>query len=522
MIQFRLTARTRTSLELKMRYALDPDRSVQRYQIRAFIFVPKVLGVTRHGYTHKHFYADTNTFIRLTTPAVELADLAQKSVVKPWASEIKRHAKGEVGGDEETPTGLRSMKLLGCIFKSALAASRLKLFDEFTRSEERSSDSGLEPVILQFLEDLQGALRRLRKVGRRAEGESAPEDLREAWRAVDEYSTFLAEEALTGVIERLERLGLGEQGYMETLKVEAIGMYQYRRERGYPSYVQTEGNNEHLPRRWTVLKRYIQSALSIRVGREQTGLLLSDMIGMLAAAIAMLFATVALVYIQRFWATSISVAFLTAMIIAYVIKDRTKEWVKRGLGPRLSRKIADHRLILRSETTGQRLGTCLERFDVISLKGLPKKVRAQRIADFKGDFSEKGHPESIMVYDKNISLEKRGLESELADVNGLTDVLRFDFHRFLTRMGSAWETYHYVEPKSATLRETSCARIYPIDVLLQFKEEAGRSTWSWSRVIMSAEGIQRMESVGADDAFGSTVLEDRIGEPEERVGEDSE
>ena len=124
MLDFRLDRHDKNQLELKLNYGLKQDTKKQVYSVQAFVFVPRVLALTKSSYPPARFYEDTATFIRMTTPKIPLEELSSKSAVRPWASSVMAQVEGLTTEDE---AGLKeaeqSLKLLGCIFKSAVRDS---------------------------------------------------------------------------------------------------------------------------------------------------------------------------------------------------------------------------------------------------------------------------------------------------------------------------------------------------------------------------------------------------------------
>ena len=79
MLDFRLDRHDKNQLELKLNYGLKQDTKKQVYSVQAFVFVPRVLALTKSSYPPARFYEDTATFIRMTTPKIPLEELSRRS-----------------------------------------------------------------------------------------------------------------------------------------------------------------------------------------------------------------------------------------------------------------------------------------------------------------------------------------------------------------------------------------------------------------------------------------------------------
>jgi len=490
----------RTQLELKLGYGLRPQRQRQAYRVDTYVFVPKVLSLTSHNYGPSRFYADTATFIRMTTPKVPLSDLSEKQAVHPWAAELREAVdRFADGGTGDVVAALAGLKLLACVLKSALRDARVALRTPLESALSRSDGRRAAELMAQFLDDVRTALARLRTVEGRISRDGVPAELRDGWRAVDEYCSLLAEEALTDVVVLAEsRIDSAEvEATLDGLRDLAIAQYHHRRSRGFDTYASEDSRNEHLPYRWRVLKRFVSSVLYLKVSREASGVLIGDIIAMVASGLAMLFATLALLLIQDRWATSLSIAFVTSMVAAYIIKDRIKELAKRFIGRGLNRLLADHAIII-SGRAGERLGTLKEWFTVRKVAELPGDVQDLRFCELKSHEEIEGRPESVMHYSKEIRLSSAGLEKQFAGATGLTDVTRLNMAPLIARMDDPWEAYHFIHPTKRVLCEERCARVYHVNVVLRIEAEDGSSDLSRVRVVLSKQGIERVEDATAD------------------------
>jgi len=436
----------------------------------------------------------------MATPKVPLSDLSEKKTVKPWAQELKAAIdRFADGGRGDVDAAERGLKLLACVLKSSLRDAGNELRATLAAALREDDSHQVAERICEFAEDVRTALRRLRKVGERSAYAGVPERLRAAWNAVDEYGSLLAEEALTDVVvfvePRSDAAAVGDA--LDQVRDLAIAQYHHRRAQGFGSYASEGSRNEYLPHRWRVLKRFVSSALYLDVSRESTGVLIGDIIGMVAAGLAMLFATLALLLIQARWATSLSLAFVASMVAAYIIKDRIKELAKRTLGRGLNRLLSDHEIVVSGEG-GERLGTVKEWFAIRKVADLPPDVQELRFNDLASHEAIEGRPESVMHYTKEIQLSSTALTKQFAGATGLTDVTRLNMAPLIERMDDAWEVYRFIHPSKRVLYEEQCARVYHVNVLLRIEAADGSSQLSRVRVVLSKKGIVRVEDAAED------------------------
>jgi hypothetical protein len=465
--------------------------------VTTYIFTPKVLSLTSQSYPSHRFYSDTATFIRMSTPVLPLALLSKKKVVKPWASDIKeqiaRFAEGEEGEIEPAEYNL---KLLGCVFKRALSDATVSLHNLILQTKDQQQVS---KALATFEDDVRTALIRLRKVGESTHKPNVPKRIRQASRAVDEYTALIAEEAITRVISVVEGLDPDSSldGNLEALKDLAIDQYLYRRDNGYLSYAVDGEANEYLPHRWRVLKRFITSALYLEVSREKSGKIAYRIIAMVAAGAAMLFATLALLFIQEYWANSLSTAFVSLMVASYIIKDQIKDLGKNVVSRTIARFMPDH-VVTFHGALGETLGSCEERFEVCNVDEIPNEVLDLRYSDLNSHEAIEGRPETVLCHTKNVTLHSAPLSRQFTGATGLTDVLRLNVQAMLERMDDTTERYQYIHPRTRQVMTTQCARIYRVNVILKLQSPDDSISLNRVRVVLDKSGIVRVEHVTND------------------------
>ena len=78
------------------------------------------------------------------------------------------------------------------------------------------------------------------------------------------------------------------------------------------------------------------------------------------------------------------------------------------------------------------------------------------------------------------------------DILGLTDITRFNFHRFIQYMDDPEKDYILV--KKGEIYTKIADKVYPINIIQQYFTEEGMEFKRY-RVIMSRNGIKRIEEI---------------------------
>ena len=509
MVDRRLESHDANQLELKLGYSVDPRKRRQVYRAEMYVFVPRTLAITRHSYPSDRFYEDTATFIRLKTPTVALAGLAQEdNGSSRWFDPLQQSLDTLLAGGArgEKKRAVRQFKLLGCIYRRALLDDAADVRNglanppgELTAPRQREAARALEV----FRADVERAVTRLRELGQRCEHAAVSDRVREVWRSVDEYVSLLAEEALTSLVELIVRRAPHAtrteelQATREALATDAIAQYEYRRGRGYPSWVEAEGDNEHLPYRRRLLKRIVCSLLYLDVRREESGRIVRNVAAMTAAGLAMLFATVVAVAAQNAWGATLSAAFIGAMVVSYIIKDRMKDWGNQLLARRAGNGMPDHGLHIRCADTGDKLGRCTESVTVLDPSDVAREITELRHVDHPTVAAHDGRPETVIRYVKQVKLSSDALAAR-SDAGGLTDIIRFNVARLRRRMDESEEDWLHVHPETRELVSVACARVYHLNVILRVTTGKGRNQrieLERIRVVLDRHGIKRVEPI---------------------------
>ncbi len=521
MLDRRLEPHDANQLELKLAYLLRPGQR-QSYRVETFMFIPRSLGLDGYTYGAERFYEDTSVFVRLKTPRVPIGILARAGQSDEWFGPIRDALKTPVPLRPRQATRLASrLKLLGCIYRSSLRDVLIRVGDQFAQLPP--IDTGLAGVrerelagsIVELVAEVRRALDRLRELGHGAERDDVPAQVRETWFAVDEYTALVAEDVSTALVELVdERVGAWSDDASPLTSVRdvvaemAVGHYHYRRARAYPSYVLEDDENEAFPYRRRILKRIVSSALYLDIRHEEAGRITRDLIGMVAAAAAMLFAVLVGIWAQLAYGV-FSMPFIVAAVISYMIKDRIKEWGKRYLGRRFARWVPDH-VIQILDAEGRRvIGRCAEACRVVDPHRLDPEIQRLRHIDHPSTVAEDGRPEVVVHYSKEITLESEALGEHLDGLEGLNDIIRFNVSRLRERMDAPYETYRLVHPETWELVSVPCARVYHVNFVLRLTSGRGRDRQVETervRLIVDQRGIKRVELVDATSQATAPVL----------------
>jgi hypothetical protein len=499
-VAFRIEPHDSNQLELKLAYLMKPGVDKQQYTVETFLFAPRTLGLDRHTYRTSRFYEETAVFLRYKTPIVTLDALADPTQAIDWFDPIVQHLESLEGGALASEECIRRLKLLGCIYRSAIRDRGPVIIEALTEQQSVGSvPPAVQEYVRHFSANIQRAQSRLRELGKHCElGSDAL--VRDAWYCLDEYVALITEDISTEVVAALDQVGTKRQDPTRTLLAQvAVDAYHYRRDRGYPSFAHPDDDNEELPYRRRILKRILSSVLYLDVRNYDAGRWAHDLIGMMAAAAAMLFAVLVAIWAQVSW-EFFSLPFVLIMVISYMIKDRIKEWGKRYLGKRFYRWIPDKVMKIIDHTGNRTVGRCRESVRLMSPSKVEEAIlRLRHTHDNR--VAEDGRPETVVHYVKQVTLYSQRLNETIEGFEGVNDIIRFNLSSLRGRMDAPIENVQMIHPRTHELLTVSCPRVYHVNLVLRVtagdkSDEIARL--ERIRIVLDQNGIKRVEAIHND------------------------
>ena len=262
----------------------------------------------------------------------------------------------------------------------------------------------------------------------------------------------------------------------------------------YPNSVPGPGkDNESLLFRWSLLKKFVSSFLFIEARTEGGQPVLLHTLYGIAAAVAMLFATVVAFSWQGAYG-SLSMNLFWAMVVAYIFKDRLKDGLRAWLYQRFAKWIPDRRVQL-FRTGTSHAGFVRESFRFIKPAMLPEKIRELRNRAHTVDLLSARLHEDMLLYKKEVTLEHLPLLTEDTG-NSVLDITRLDVQDFLRYTENLMEELPVLDDEDFVRAKTSAfgEKIYHI-YLAQRLHSGGRTACAMQRLVINAKGIKRLETV---------------------------
>ncbi|MCP4214933.1 MAG: hypothetical protein GY765_09760, partial [bacterium] len=232
--------------------------------------------------------------------------------------------------------------------------------------------------------------------------------------------------------------------------------------------------------------------LFLDTNREPEGKVLEQVFIGIAAALAMIFATLVAFYAQRKFGTFTFPVF-AALVISYVFKDRIKELTRIYFVNRLKKVRFDHKTDIYSDER-KKIGICKEAVDFIEESDLPHKINQMRKKEHIAEVENRWRGEKVLFYRKQVTLFSKRLESVYKEFNieGVNDIIRFNVNRFLAKMDNP--TRKLFTLRDGEVAETHGSRVYNMNLILKISR-GEKEYFKRIRIVLNRDGIKRIEEI---------------------------
>ena len=471
--------------------------------METYFFVPRSLGLDAHSYPREQFFADVQAYIRFKTPHVSLPALVDPNELRSplqRARTLIREANGEL---EHLPPGRinHELRLLGCMVRANLRDAAADLRAKIERLDDPGAHEVLaedvRQAIARLLRDVEAILTGFRRLRPDFLQPKRPPWLGELFEYVDEYLSISAESYLTNVLLRLDahaglRSALAE--VRRELVARVLAEQRHRQGAGYQSVIDPDGENRSYVYRKSALKKFMSSVLFLEIHKEKEGRGVANVVAGLAAAVAMAFSTVAAIWSQGAWGLN-SFPFVLAVVIAYVFKDRIKEWLRTYFSGLLSRWLYDYSVHIHDPDGGLVVGRCRESFGFVPGTRVPAEIRRRRHSDSRSVLEPESKPEVVMKYVKDVTLHGKRIARTHGRLGDVNDIIRFNISSFLVRMDEPRQAVATYNAELDGVTAVSCPKAYHVNVVMVLIAEGRKAATERFRMILDKRGIRALQVV---------------------------
>jgi hypothetical protein len=490
MIEETIQIHDKYQFEIKLGYALAPDKRITSYDVETYIFFPNNLGINRYTYKHNDFYNDIQAYIRLKTPTVLLKDIASGPHNSLERLKVYFHQLVSQPNKATIANYEYQIKMFCCILKSAI---RDHVYFISTKVNTRD----IEDLITKYLDSIHEINLKFRELRSIINVPIIDGKIFSIYLFADEYLSLLIESYTYELLELLKEKEItNSEEYKNKLLSLIKSEINYRKENQYPSIPDEHSDNEGLIFRSGVLKKYMGSVLFLNTRIKEEGEFLEQLVFALAAGVAMLFATAIAFFSQNKFG-SFSLPLFMALVITYMFKDRIKELTRLYLWSRIHHVLFDHRMNIYSSPKNK-IGWCKESFAFIKERKIPRKIMEIRDRDHITEIENGWVGEKTILYRKRIKIFRKKFTRMYHDlhVESINDIMRLNVLKFLNKMDNPKKGVYVCDGQS--YRKISGRRVYHLNMIMKYSMK-DKSLWKRFRIVLSRSGIKRIEEVVFDE-----------------------
>ncbi len=510
LIDSRIGVHDDNQFEVKLDYAIDPNGRRSRYVVETYLFLPRSLGVDPHSYPREQFYSDVQAYIRFKTPTISLRALADEGTERSPLNQMLDQMP-EIGrdGTPDLDGALgHEVRLFGCLVKVGIRDQVGVLRDRVAalagQAQQRSVlVEDIDRLALRLANDVSAVLERFR--GYRAEFVRPRRAtwIQELFAYADEFISLSVERYFTRFVAALEEAPAVRDACEASRAkiVERILAEQaHRRGAGYDSIIDGVRGSARYVHRNSALKKFMSSVLFLDMTKQSVGRRVAHIGAGIAAAVAMLFSTVAAIWSQNRYGIN-SYPFVVALVVSYVFKDRIKEWLRTYFNRQFSRFLWDYSVTIRDPANDAEVGRCREMFSFTDPERVPRPVYDARHGDATGVLEPQSKQEIIVKYVKEITLRGRRIAANHGRLLDVNDIIRFNVSSLLARMDNPIRTVETFDAATGAIRQVTCPKSYHVNVVMVLRAVSGSPSYERFRVVLDKSGIRELHEVGSSQAL---------------------
>ena len=500
-----LTAPDPRTLEIAQLLPL-PSGPERTYTLDAYFFFPQSFGVSPTSYSVSDFYRDASIRMRLHSPTVLLADLADLNSPRNPGATLRQQLPLLLTDDAPRASALVKLAQLYSAEVADAASTEVEVLRTLVAQAKGSPPDrkrlveSLENATNHMLRAL-GSMHRLRaKVA--AFAALQPREVPQALAFAEEYVSAVIDLKLAELAELIEGLpelrdGTGTATRLRVRLGRTIEQVnRYRLDQGFAT--PWGDAPEYYSYRIGRLKDTLERALFIDTRQSDRDPFYRNSAAMVAAGLAATWATLAQVPLLNYeLARDHQGLLVTFAVLAYVLKDRIKEWTKQSLSSRILRWDHDRQLAfdtLEEVGFGSIAGRARERVTFVPDTQVPAEVLALRLLHrtVRGVTSES---EQVLHYHRQLTLGAG--RSPVPAGFAVQDLLRLSLAEVLTRLDDPVAKVRFYDYQTGRFRSADIPQVYHLNVVLVAQDQtSGRKTLSRTRVVSTRRGILRIDHLG--------------------------
>ncbi len=500
-----ITIRDPRTLEIRQFLPLPRARDEQYlYTLDAYFYFPRSFGISAESWSQADFYRDADIFMRLHAPGMELGELADLDNAQNPGAVLRRQLPLLLSDDAPRASSLAKLaQLYSAELADAAVGAVEKLRSAVTAAAARGETAGLEGTVQRTCADLLAALGSVRRLRAKIAAFRAlePPELPQALAFAEEYASAVIDQELSELpllIEQLPGLrdGRATAARMRVLVSRTLAQINHRRlEQGFAT--PWGDAPEYFSYRIGLLKAELERALHIDTRQRASDPFIRNSAAMVAAGLAATWAVLAQVqFAGSDYTRDHQALFISIAVIAYVLKDRIKEWTRQVLSNRILHWDHDREIVgdaMGRVGFGAFSGRARERVRYVTEAQVPAEISDLRLAHrtVRGVATES---EQILHYRRHLLFAAGPTPVPVGF--GAQGLLRLSLDEIIRRLDDPVELVRFYDYKTGRFSGAEVPKVHHLNLVLMSTDQHKRvRTLSRVRVVVNQRGVVRLDPV---------------------------
>lgn len=482
MIEIQTKIHDKFSIEFKVGFSGRAGVKVDHFDVNSWIFIPNGLDINKQTYSKERFYADMKSNVRLLTPAFTLRQMLEGEEapihhVKKSLEAVTAELTAERMDEFEF-----QLKLFASIFKSSVRNESAWIMAHADAPDLRERCKAYVDDVCRVLQEFRGLRDHISR---------DHEELVTKMNFADEFISHQADIRTMKVLKAINRSDQHEMA--EAFKILAemvVDERNYKTSHGFShAVIGDKDSNRRLLHRHSMLKKYIESALFLKVNTTQDGQAVKQISFSLAAGLAMMVYLLITMPFQKYLGNYPSLIFFI-LVLFYILKDRIKELTRWLFAYQLKDKYYDNKTVV--SIKNKSIGWIKEGMDFITDDKVPEAVLKLRDRN-KLEADNKLLDEKIILYRKRVEIDNAVLRNQYNyEFKGINDIIRYHINYLTKKMDNPESEITCLNEKMQ-IQTITAERVYILHFVLQFKWE-DQVEYKVFHVVVNRNGILNIKS----------------------------
>lgn len=508
-----------TSFSYKIRVQEEdrPENFPTHYITESYFFFPPQINISRKSYPIDSFYRDMKSYINFRIPKLsfrEIIGLTKNPNRSPLKKIRRELADGENVQTPEDDDFLRQeARMFGCSFYNFLGRKINKIQQRINNIGDDPSQESVHALTDLIEQSLTKAISIFREWRRtvKPSGFEKSKKLQHEFDLVDEYIVHILKDFLLSNLQKVESLKINRKDrskIYKTIQLHLRGLRIYCKRHKYDwidSSSEERDREKYLFRKgW--LKRKVWSALYLDARSKPLFRLQQQIGAMLAAGFAGTWWVAAelLFQLDRGMRTQTqsygytTFFFATAIILAYILKDRIKDLGKGYLQGGIFGRLPDsnNEIIHPKDYSGQRdivIGQFTETANYLR----PSRVPADILRIVENHTVDEDDQKTVICYQQQIRLKEKPIRDLRRKIRAVYGFYRLNIGKLLGPLDQPIE-HGLVPTENLHFTEREFPKTYHIDLVIKARGQSSKllpPKYKLFRLTISKFGIQRIDSI---------------------------